>query len=423
MHFTVDKLSPVLVELNVQVPADQVRTEVRKAYDALQRTARVRGYRPGKAPRQVLTHLFADRIHADVAQRLLDTTFNQALADGQVMPLTQPAFAPGDLDPESEFTYKARFEVRPEIEKVNWEGFALSRPSTKATAELVDAELERLRLAHATLQAPAEERPAKDGDVVTLAFTLAVDGQVRGEATPQEVETEVGKGQVFAEIDAALAGMTVGATKEVVVAFPEAHASPDLRGKQGTFAITLKDLKERVLPSLDDEFAKDCEAESLEALRKSASERIEKELEQKATDALAEQIVVALCKENPIPVPPSLVEQQAQLAERELLAAARRQGQRIDPNADIRARLRADAEMKVRAGLLMAEIAKTNEVKVTEQDLEKGYEELAAQRGKNVAKIKAEYRDAQKREMLVGMVLEDKILDLIEGKAQITDAG
>ena len=131
--------------------------------------------------------------------------------------------------------------------------------------------------------------------------------------------------------------------------------------------------------------------------------------------------MIELCNANPIPVPPSLVEQQSQATERELQQSARRSGQRFDVTADLRARVRADSELKVRAGLLMAEIAKIKEIKVDGDDIEKGYAELAEQTGKNVAKVKAEYRDPKKREMLVAMILEDKILDLLETAAKVTE--
>jgi trigger factor len=420
MQVTVEKLSPVLLEVQVQVPAERVRSEVEKAYAALQRTARIKGYRPGKAPRQVLVHLFGGRIHADVAQRLVDSTLNQALADQQVQPLSQPAIAPNELRPDNDFSYKARFEVRPEITEVKWEGFEVKRPSTTPSEDMIDAEITRLRREHSTLQAPEPERPAKKGDTVTMTFTLEVDGKER-DPKDQEIETELGSGQVFKEIEEALEGLTPGQTKDVDIGFPERHTNAELRGKTGTFHLTLKDVKERVFPDVDDEFAKDCGQETLEALRASLREIVEKDLKQKATNALAEQLVIELCKANPIPVPPTLVDQQAQITERELLATARKQGQRIEPNAEIRAHVRADAEMKVRAGLLMAEIAKAKDMKVTDADIEKAYEELAEQTGKNVAKVKAEYRDKQKREMLIGMVLEDKILDLIEAAAKITE--
>jgi trigger factor len=421
MQITIEKLSPVLMEVHVEVPVDQVRGEVDKAFAALQKTARVRGFRPGKAPRHVLAHLYGGRIHADVAQKLVDSTLNQALAAKQVQPLSQPAIAPTELRPDDAFSYKARFEVRPDIDEVKWEGFEVKRPLIVASEEMIDAEVAALRRQHATLQAPDPERPAKMGDVVTIAFTLEVGGAVR-DPKEQEIETEVGSGQLFREIEEALVGMSPGDTKDVAVTFSAQHTNADMRGKEGVFHLAVKDVRERIYPEVDDELAKDCGEETLAALRESLRTKVEKELTQKANDAVAEQLVIELCKANPIPVPPTLVEQQAQMAERELLATARRQGQRVESTPDLRARVRIDAEVKVRAGLLMAEIAKAKEVKITESDIEKGYEELAEQTGKNVAKVKAEYRDPKKRELLAGMILEDKILDIIEAAAKITDA-
>lgn len=421
MQVIVEKLSPVLVELQVQVPVERVRSEVDKAYASLARTARVKGFRPGKAPRAVLAHLFWGRVASDVAQRLVDETLNQALASQSVQPLSQPAIAPAELKPEEAFSYKARFEVRPDITEVKWQGFEVKRPTTTATDAAIDAEVARLRREHSTLQAPAEERAAKTGDVATVTFVLEVDGKTQGPSQPQEVETEVGGGELMKEIDEALAGLKAGETKDVTVPFSDRHTNADLRGKTGVFHLTLKEIRERIFPDVDDEFAKDCGEDDLGKLRDSLKARIEKELKQKASDQVAEQLVLELCKANAVPVPPSLVEQQAQMTERELLATARRAGQRLDQSPDLKARVRADAEMKVRAGLLMAEIAREKQVQVTEEDIEKGYGELAEQTGKNVAKIKAEYRDPKKREQLIGMILEDKILDLIEGGANISE--
>lgn len=421
MQVTVEKLSPVLLELKVEVPAERVRSEVEKAYSALSKTAHIKGFRPGKAPRHVLAHLFSGRIHADVAQKLVDSTLNQALAKNNVQPLSQPSIAPTDLNPTDAFQYKARFEVRPEIEKVDWEGLAAKRPASAASDDMIDAEIQRLRREHSTLQSPDPARPAQRGDIASVTFRLEVGGATMG-PEEQEIETELGSGEIMKDIEEGLLGMSEGETKPVEVEFSDRHQNADLRGQKGTFHLTLKGIQVRVYPEVDDEFAKDCDAENLAALRDKQKGKIEKELAQKATDAVAEQLVMELCRTNPIPVPPSLVDQQAQLTERELLQTARRQGQRIEPNAELRARVRADAEMKVRAGLLMAEIAKQKAIILTEADVEKAYQELAEQTGKNVAKVKAEYRDQQKQEMLRGMILEDKILDLIEAAAKIEQA-
>lgn len=421
MQVTVEKLSPVLLELKIEVPAERVRSEVDKAYSALSKTALIKGFRRGKAPRHVLAHLFGGRVHADVAQRLVDSTLNQALADQNVQPLSQPSIAPAELAPNDAFQYKARFEVRPEIAKVEWEGLEAKRPSVTPSDDMLDAEIQRLRREHSTLQTPEPARPAERGDLATVTFRLEVDGKTMGPDS-QEIETEIGSGEVMKEIEEALIGLNEGDQKPVEVDFSDRHNNADLRGKKGTFHLTLKAAKVRVFPEVDDELAKDAGAENLADLREKLRTRLGKELTQKASDTVAEQLVMELCKKNTIPVPPSLVEQQAQLTERELIQTARRQGQKVEPNAELRARVRADAEMKVRAGLLMAEIAKEKAITLTEDDIEKGYQELAEQTGKNVAKVKAEYRDPKKQEMLRGMILEDKILDVIEAAAKIADA-
>lgn len=421
MHVSVEKLSPVVVEFSVEIPVDKVKTEVDKAVASVTRTARVRGYRPGKAPRQVVMHLYGPRIHADVAQRLVNETLDKAIADQSVQPLSKPAVAQNELTTDQPFTYKARFEVRPEVNEVNWEGLPVQRKAIVIAESAVDAEIERLRREHSTMQTPDPERPAKKGDSVAVTFTLEIDGKQHASGE-QSITTELGAGETMKDIEAALDGASVGEIKEVTVQFPQNHPAQDIRGKQGTFKVTVKEIKERILPNVDDEFAKDCgEYEDLAGLKKSIVERLEGVAKQRQSEQVAEQLVIELCRANPIPVPPSLVEQQASATEREMVQNARRGGQRFDVNADMRNRIRVDAEVKVRAGLLMAEIARIKTIRVETDDVEKGYKELAEQSGKNVAKIKADYRDPKKREMLLAMILEDKILDLLEGAAKVTE--
>jgi trigger factor len=192
MQVSVEKLSPVLVEFRVEVPATTVSAEVDKAFNQLKRTARVRGFRKGKAPRKVLKQLYGRAIHADVAQRLMDQSLQQALADKAVQPLTQPAVEPAELDPKTDFSFKARFEVRPEIEKVEWEGLEAKRGSATVDDEALDKEIERLRREHATLQ-PVEGRAAKEGDIASLSLDFELDGENRNE----QVDAELGTGQVL----------------------------------------------------------------------------------------------------------------------------------------------------------------------------------------------------------------------------------
>ncbi len=415
MQVNVEKLSPVLMELQIEVPAEKVSHEVNAAYEQLKKTARVKGFRRGKAPRKILAQLYGPAIRADVAERLMNSSLQEALDDKDVQPLTQPSVEPAELKTKQSFSFKARFEVRPEIEKVEWEGLEAKRPKTEVTDEELEAEIEKLREQHSTLE-PVEGRASEKGDTATLGLKF----EVLGEEQSEELDTELGAGQLLTFLEEGALGMKVGEEKEVKGPFPDNHPNEQLRGVETSFHITLKELKKRVLPEVDDEFAKDLEHDDLAAMKTALTEQIAERHKQKAEEDVARALVAQLCEKNPIPVPPSLVQQQQQMAQRELMMLAQMTGQNPNDPALIE-RMKTDAETKVRAGLLMAEIAKAKDVQVTDEDLEKGYEELATQTGKNVARLKVEYRDKQKRDMLIGMILEDKVLDLMEGAAKIAE--
>jgi trigger factor len=424
MQVTVQRISPVVVELQVQVPADLVRTEVDKAYLTLAKKAHVKGFRPGKAPRSVLTHLYGAQVSTDVVSQIVNDTLPKVLTEKNVTPVTRPTVEAGKFAANEPFSYKARFEVHPDIADVQYEGFDLVRPKLEATPAMVDEQIEALRQRHATLKAPEPARPSQKGDVLTIDFTLAVEGQEVKEGGGQAVQIELGAGQAIPELDAALMEKNPGESLTVDATFPPTHQREELRGKKGSFKIQVTDVKERVLPELDDEFAKDVgQFQTLVELRADVHTRLEQGVKERQEAALAEQIVNKLNEKNPLDVPPSLVEQQCRIMEAEFMAQAKRLGQRVtkEQAQAMHDKIHGEAEKKVRAGLLMAAIAKKQDFKITEEDIEKGIAELAQQSGKNVAKVRAEYRDADKRQMLIGLILEDKILDFVESKSKIVD--
>ena len=423
MQVSEKRISPVVMELSVEVPATIVKAEIDKAYVTLGKKAHIKGFRPGKAPRDVLTRMFAPQVQNDVANAIVNDTLPKILSDKNLTPVSQPNVEAKGVDPKLPFSFTATFEVQPEIENVKFEGFELFRPKVEVDEKLIEEQMEGLRLRHAALKAPEPARPAAKGDVLSIDFTLQVDAKDIKDGGGQGVQIELGSGQALPEIDEVLVGKNVGDKATAEHTFPAEHPREDFRGKKGTFTITVSDLKERVLPTLDDEFAKDIGFDTLIALRADIHTKLEKNAKDRSETVLAEQIVDKLNSENSCDVPPSLVEQQARIMEQEVLQSARRMGQRITQeqyNA-LHGAILADAEKKVRAGLLMAAIARKNEFKVTDEDIEKGLAELAEETGKNVAKLRVEYREKSKRDILIGMILEDKILDFIETKSNIKD--
>jgi trigger factor len=424
MQVSVQRISPVVMELQVEVPANLVKTEVDKAYVSLSKRAHIKGFRPGKAPRDVLTRMFGPQVQSDVANAIVNDTLPKILAEKNLTPVNQPAVeAEKGADPKLPFSYKARFEVQPDIEDVKFEGLELFKPKVEVPEKDIEEQIENLRQRHAALKAPDPARPAKNGDVATIDFQLSIDDKEVKDGGGQGVQLELGGGQALGEIDAALVGKGVGDKTTAEHTFPAEHPREDFRGKKGVFAITVTDVKERILPAVDEEFAKDIGFDTLVALRADIHTKLEKAAKDRSETVLAEQIVTKLNELNPCDVPPSLVEQQANVMLQEVAMSARRMGQRFTPDqvTEVQNAVKTDAERKVRAGLLMAAIAKKNEFKVTDEDLEKGLAELAEETGKNIAKLRVEYREKGKRDILVGMILEDKILDFIESKAKITE--
>jgi trigger factor len=423
MQVSEKRISPVVMELSVEVPATIVKAEIDKAYVTLGKKAHIKGFRPGKAPRDVLTRMFAPQVQNDVANAIVNDTLPKILSDKNLTPVSQPNVEAKTVDAKLPFSFTATFEVQPEIENVKFEGFELYRPKVEVDEKLIEEQMEGLRQRHAALKAPDPVRPAAKGDVLSIDFTLSVEGKDIKDGGGQGVQIELGSGQALPEIDEVLVGKSVGDKATAEHTFPAEHPREDFRAKKGTFTISVSDLKERVLPTVDDEFAKDIGFDTLVALRADIHTKLEKNAKDRSETVLAEQIVDKLNSENTCDVPPSLVEQQARIMEQEVLQSARRMGQRITQeqyNA-LHGAILADAQKKVRAGLLMAAIARKNEFKVTDEDIEKGLAELAEETGKNVAKLRVEYREKSKRDILIGMILEDKILDFIETKSNIKD--
>ncbi len=423
MQVNVEKLSPVEVEFNVEIDADVVTSEYEKAFKQVSKQSKIKGFRPGKAPRNIVSRVYGARVEADVMRRLVDDSFPKAAAEKSMQPINQPSVEPQKFTSGKAFSYKARCEVLPVIESVKYEGLVAKRPTITVSDEKVDEELENIRVANSTLEELKSPRAAKKGDVVTCDLEVEVAGAKIEDAGTQGYPIEIGKGQVFKEVEEALEGLKVDESASAEIEMPAGHPHPKLAGQKATFKVTAKEIKERILPAADDDLAKDLgDFETLAELKADIKKQLEATQKEQADNVLAERLVQALVEANPIPLPPSLVAQQMRVSEREIVMRAQMQGQRVNGvGEELLAQIKEDSETKVRAGLVMAEIAKKEEIKIDNAAVEEGLKELAEQTGKNVAKLRAEYSEPRKREMLVGMILENKVLDLIETKATIED--
>lgn len=418
MTSQVSEISPVIVEVSVEVPWDDVKKELTQAYGKLGKTARVRGFRPGKVPRSVLQKLYSPQVHQEVLGTLFERSMSAAVEEHEI-----PVVAMNEQDelPKVKqgepLAFKAKLEVRPTIDKVELEGIELTREQDEVGDEQVNAELEKLRENNAELAEPDPMRPAKEGDVLTCSYTVALDGEARDDMTANDRPIELGE-DLMPEWRENLLGKSPGDTAEFDVTFPE--EAGDLANKTGAFKVEIKELKEKLLPDLDDELAKDVgEHETLDALKKSIEDRLTEAAKNKAESALKDALVDKLIEKNPIELPPSLVQQQTQGMLQEYIQILQMTGQQPNMGDNFMDDMKERAEHKVRAALLFGAIAKQQEIKVLPEDVDARLEKMAESQGKHIAKVKAEMQGEQ-REMLESQILEEKLLEYLLEQATIT---
>jgi trigger factor len=420
MQSQISEISSVMVQVSVEVPWTDVERAIEGTYSELGRTAKVKGFRPGKVPRNVLKQLFAARVKRDVVNNLVEAGLGKAVEQHQ---LTVVAVPPLETVPELKqgepLLFTAKVEIRPKIERVDIDNLALTRKASQVADAQVDEAIERLRQQNAELKAPEPARASVESDIVTCSYKVSIEGSERPDLAATDRAIDLGGG-LLPELKAALVGKNIGENVRAEVTFP-AEQGGEFAGKTGVFELELKEIKEKVLPALDDEFAKDLEHASLDELKQKTRARLEESAKQSADSELREQVVDKVLEKNPIDVPPSLVTQQQQAMLQEYIRMIRMTGQQMNFGDDLMQTTKENAERRVRAALLLGAIARLNGIRVEGADVDKRLGEMAERSGKHVAKLRAELQGEQ-REVLESQILEEKLLEYLLGRATITES-
>lgn len=420
MTSEIERRSPVLVALKVDVPSERVQQSLDAAYGRLQRSARIRGFRPGKVPRHVVKQLLGKSVRQELAAELVEESLGVAFAEHGLQPI---AIANVDAPPLVEgqaLSFTAEVEVRPAIDAVDTTALEVYRTREPVSDEDVEREVTRMREASADVVTPDPPRPAQTGDLVAFDMRVELDGRERPEFAMRDSRTELGSHQLIEAIELALTGLDVGGTKTVDLPFSAEHENAELRGKTAHCTVEMRTIQTKLLPEVDDEFAKDLEHESLAALRQSIRLRLEASAEQRAAFRLREQVVERLVDRNPVAVPPTLIERQERAMMTEILQLQKMLGSPPGLSEEMHHGLHHRAERKVQAGLLLTALAQLEKVQVEDADLDRKFGELAERSGKHIAKVRAEHTD----ERLTGLrsqLLEDKLVELLLGRATVHD--
>lgn len=425
--FQVEEVSPIERRIRIEVDPAVVQVELDSAYKVLSRRVQIPGFRPGRVPRRILEARYKAQVEGDVMQHLVEHSYREAISTRpDLEPVAPPRVTGAEaLKVGEPFRYQANVEIKPKVEPKDYEGLALKKPSVEITDALVDAEIEKLRQSMATLE-PIEGRTAAEtGDFAVVDWEGAVDGKpfAGGKATDATLEIAPGN---FGQGNAPeLAGAAIGETREIAHTFEKDHRLAELAGKSGVFKVTLKGLKSKKVPALDDALASASGGGSTLAELK---ERVRKELTERDTEkaerSVRDQIVAQLIKRNPFDVPRSMIERAIDQMIESALERATRQG--LDPRRlgiDIermRESLRERAETEVRAALLLEAISAKEKIAAEESDLDGRIQELAGKYKMPAEKLRAMLHDEEQLASLSLRIREEKTLAFLESKAAVT---
>jgi trigger factor len=418
----VETVDAVRRRLAVEVPAEEVTAELEKAYAELARSAKVRGFRPGRVPRHVLESLFGDRIRAEVFARLIQHSYADVVQERQIDVVGTPEIVTEQAAPGGALRYSATVEVVPEIDLIEYGQLEVERPLVPVTDADVDTALERLRQSYAQSYPLSEDTPAAVGHVVAVDYEARIDGQLAGRGQGREVE--LGASAFPREFEAQLVGVRAGATLEFPVTYPADHPTAELAGRTVQFKVSVHRVFRKELPPLDDEFAKDHgEYDSLGELRGRLRERLEAEAVRRADEEVRRAIVQELARRTDVLLPRALVERRTEALVEEVLHDW--QQRRIRPQSETvaRARLRDDLELQareqVKIGLLLDAIARREHLHVSEDELEARIASLVAQAGAAGERLRAVYQDDTARRQLRTRMLQAAAVDHVVARARI----
>jgi trigger factor len=423
MKIDVDEISPVRRKVRVELPRDKVAREFAKAYQSLSQRVRVKGFRAGKTPRNVLQGIYGEEIKGQVRSQLVEDSLGEAIKERGLQIVSRPEIEAEELTEGADFSFSAEFEIKPEIELKNYLGVEVEKVKIAITDEQVDQALKRIQEGHARLEPVENREVAHAGDFVTLDFTGTIGGKEFLGGKADNYLMQVGSGQTLPEFDKAVDGARRGEAKSVQVRFPDNYSTRDLAGKTADFTLVVQEIKQKVLPSLDDEFAKEHgECGSLDELRSKVRGRLEEEFKKYQDDDLKERILSRVIESHGFTPPPAMVERQTRyLMER----YQDRAGEGSAPDApsmeETRKALEARAMRQVQATLLVEKIAQAENIEVQETEVQERIEGLARAAGDRGKTLRQYYSRQDARDELRSQIIFDRTLGFLIAKANVKE--
>jgi trigger factor len=416
MQVSVESTGKLERRMQVQVPAERVSEEIAARLKNISRTARLNGFRPGKAPLKVIRQQFGSQIHREVIGELLQSSYAEAVTQNQLTPAGSPRIEPQSMDEGQDLKYIATFEVFPEVVLQPMESLEIDKVTAEVTESDIDAMIERLRKQQ--MKYAAVNRAAANGDKVTIDFEGAIDGVTFAGGKGENIAIVLGEGRMLPELEQGLIGAPPGEKRDVTVNFPSDYRATELAGKQAIFATEVKSVEEPVLPEMDEEFCKafGVTEGGLPKLREDVAANMRRELEQALRNRNKAAVMEKLYAANPMEVPNVLIEGQIRDMQVE---AMRRAGTKDAAQAPPREPFVEPARRRVALGLLLNDVIRKENLVVDRTRVNERLDEMVSAYGDAEAMKRAYMQNAEAMRQVESLALEDQAVDWILEHAKV----
>ncbi len=427
----VENLENNTAKLTIAVEAEAVEKELNNAYLKRRKNINVQGFRKGKAPRKLIEKMYGEGIFFDdAANALINETYPDAATESKLEIVAQPDIEVVQMESGKEFIYTAVVVLKPEVTLGDYKGLEVTKVDTSVTEEEVDAELERVRKQNGR-SIEVTDRPVASGDETVIDFEGFVDGVAFDGGKGEDYPLTIGSGQFIPGFEDQLVGAEIGKEVEVNVTFPEEYHSEDLAGKDAVFKCTVKSIKVKELPELDDEFASDVsEFETLEEYKKDLFESLVKTKESKAKETKENEVVEALVKVSKMDIPEKMIDAQVRNMANEFAQRLQAQGLSIDQymkytgmnNDSLFEQMRPEALKRIKSRLVLEAVVAAENITASEEDFQKQVDEMAKAYNMEVDKIKELLGEKEKENMMSDLAVNKALDFLVENAKEVEKA-
>ncbi|MBW1925705.1 MAG: trigger factor [Deltaproteobacteria bacterium] len=406
MKVSVEDIGPIQKRLLVEIPADMVSKEFDSAYRQLKKRVNIKGFRKGKAPRSILERHYGPQVESEVLESLIKQSLPEALKEANVELLLDPQLdLTSPLKTAESFSYSALLDLWPEFELPKYKGLELIEPVVEVSEEEIREQLEALRRHFATVESAGEDRPVEKEDLAVIDYAGEIDGKPVDGLSEENYYLEVGAGYFNSVFEEQMLGMTKGIEKSIEVSYPEDALNAKVAGKTVKFKVVLKDIKKRILPELNDDFAKQVGADikTVEELRDRLRNQLEEDKKKAAKSSLRQQFLEQLREQVDFPVPDKLVDAKLTQMVDNVRGYLQERGvdlERAGMSEDrLRAKMREDAVKQVKTEIILDKIAETENIAVDHDEVSE-YTKYIEGRSKQLGVDKRQLQNAVVRNVL-----------------------